>query len=347
MADVLDNFSDPAFWQKIVFSADEIDVPVFQIGGWYDFSPANSLNDWALLQKNARDRVFHHALIGPWLHNQPSSLVGEVDFGMRAAPQMALIEIRQLDWFDYWLKDQDSGVEEKEPLQIFVMGQNRWRSEKEWPLARTRFEKHYLHSDGHANTLSGDGGLSLALPGNELPDSFLYDLDNPVPTRGGPLCCWMGLFPGAYDQREVEQRPDVLVYTSGRLEHDLEVTGPVSVHLWAFTSADDTDFTAKLVDVSPDGYARNVLDGIIRASYRPSEDRYEPVESGRVTEYVINLGATSNVFLAGHRIRLEISSSNFPRFDRNFNGGGHPQAKQRIFHDNEHASYILLPVIPA
>ncbi|MBN1316282.1 MAG: CocE/NonD family hydrolase, partial [Anaerolineales bacterium] len=295
---------------------------------------------------------FHQALIGPWIHNQPSSLAGEVDFGMRASPQLALPEMRQLDWFDYWLKDKDNGVDEKYPLQIFVMGRNRWRNEKEWPLARTRFEKFYLHSDGQANSLAGDGLLLQTAPADEAFDSYVHDPHNPVPTCGGPLCCWMGLFPGAYDQREVEKRPDVLVYSTGRLEQDLEVTGPVEVHLWAATSAEDTVYTAKLVDVSPDGYARNVLDGIIRTGHWLSKDRFVPVKPGSVHEYVIDLGATSNVFLAGHCIRLEISSSNFPRFDHNLNAAGHPRdvlekcARQQIFHNTNRASYILLPVIP-
>jgi putative CocE/NonD family hydrolase len=240
------------------------------------------------------------------------------------------------------------------PVRIFVMGDNHWRTENEWPLARAEYIPYYLHSAGAANTLAGDGLLSPAPPADEPVDSFVYDPRNPVPTRGGGLCCWSpALPPGAYDQREVEARPDVLVYTTPPLEKEVEVTGPLEVRLWAATSAPDTDFTAKLVDVSPDGYARNVQDGIIRARHRDAPSPAEPIEPGVPYVFDIDVGATSNLFQAGHRIRLEISSSNFPRFDRNPNTGQPADketelrpALQTIFHDADHPSYIRLPIIP-
>jgi putative CocE/NonD family hydrolase len=245
------------------------------------------------------------------------------------------------------------------PIQIFVMGINQWRSEHEWPLARTRYTPFYLHSGGGANTLDGDGSLSQEKPSAEPIDNFAYDPHNPVPTRGGALCCWEAALPaGAYDQRPIEERPDVLVYSSPPLEHDLEVTGPIRVHLWAATTAADTDFTVKLVDVGPckgggcTGYARNIQDSIIRARYRnPGVEAL--LRPGEIYEFTIDLAATSNVFKAGHQIRIEISSSNFPRFDRNPNTGAFTgntselrPALQTVYHDAEHPSHILLPIIP-
>ena len=258
-------------------------------------------------------------------------------------------------WFDYWLKGLDNGIMEEPPIRIFVMGENKWRVENEWPLARTKHTPFYLHSGGAANSLRGDGELSPVGPEAEPVDSYVYDPRNPVPTRGGGLCCWQPALPsGAYDQREVEARPDVLVYTTPPLQEDVEVTGQLEVHLWAATNAPDTDFTAKLVDVEPGGYARNIQDGIIRARYGRSAAEAELVRAGEVYEYTIDLAATGNVFKAGHRIRLEISSSNFPRFDRNPNTGhaiGEDSelrpAVQTVFHDASRPSYVLLPIIPA
>jgi putative CocE/NonD family hydrolase len=234
------------------------------------------------------------------------------------------------------------------------MGANVWREEQEWPLARTQYTRYYLHSRGKANSLHGDGVLSPESPGMEPPDCFLYDPRHPVPTRGGALCCWPGTLPqGAYDQTPVESREDVLVYTTPPLTEDVEVTGPILVTLYAASSAVDTDFTAKLVDVHPSGFAQNLTDGIIRARYRQSTTRPEPIEPGQVYAYTIDLWATSNVFKAGHRIRLEISSSNFPRFDRNPNTGGALATEtallpaiQTIHHDGTYPSHVTLPIIP-
>jgi hypothetical protein len=233
------------------------------------------------------------------------------------------------------------------------MGDNRWRDEYEWPLKRTRYIPYYLHSAGKANSRYGDGELSPVPPNEEPYDTFIYNPHEPVPTKGGGLCCWNpALPPGAFDQRSVETRQDVLVYTSSVLEADLEVTGPLSVKLWIASSAVDTDFTAKLVDVSPNGYARNLQDGILRTRYRGGGVE-SLLKDGETISISIDLASTSNVFQAGHRIRLEISSSNFPRFDRNPNTGDTgidhhimQSALQSVFHDSIHPSHILLPVIP-
>ena len=352
LADWIAHPTPDAYWDRVTCPYDAIDIPVFHVGGWYDIFAAYTVRDFAGIRDagNTRQKL----LIGPWTHGSYDGLAGEADFGLQASGALVLPDELHLRWFDHWLKGADNGVMDEPPVRIFVMGDNRWRSEDEWPLARTQFTRFYLHSGGAANSLAGDGALSTDAPSEEPVDSFVYDPRNPVPTRGGGLCCWRAaLPPGAYDQREIEARPDVLVYTTPVLECDVEVTGPLEVHLWAATSAPDTDFTAKLVDVGRGGYARNVQDGIIRARYRASLAQAEPVRSGEIYEYTIDLGATSNVFKAGHRIRLEISSSNFPRFDRNPNTGGAigeasewRTALQTVLHDAEHPSHVVLPVVP-
>jgi hypothetical protein len=234
------------------------------------------------------------------------------------------------------------------------MGANRWRDEHEWPLARTRLTPMYLVSRGRANTLSGDGSLGAHSPRKSSPDRFEFDPRNPAPTAGGAVCCNPKIFPwGPMDQRPVERRPDVLVFTSPPLKENLEVTGPVRVVLYAATSAPDTDFTAKLVDVFPNGEARNLTDGILRMRYRNSLEKVELAQPGEIYKLTIDAGVTSNVFLPGHRVRVEISSSNFPRFDRNPNTG-RPiadettlrKAFQTLYHDKAHPSRVVLPVIP-
>jgi len=225
-----------------------------------------------------------------------------------------------------------------------------WRFEHEWPLARTRYTPYYLHSRGKANTLNGDGTLSPEVPGGEPTDHYRYDPADPVPTNGGNTL----IIPvGVKDQREVEGRQDVLVYTGAPQEKPLEVTGPLKVILYASSSALDTDFTAKLVDVRPDGYAQNIADGILRARYGESQSSAKLLANGEVYELTIDLWATSHVFLPGHCLRVEISSSNFPRFDRNLNTGGDQAtgttfqvAEQTVFHNQKFPSHILLPVIP-
>ena len=226
---------------------------------------------------------------------------------------------------------------------------------QEWPLARALYTDYYLRSNGKANTAAGDGLLSTESPGDETADVFLYNPQDPVPTHGGALCCGQSFVPGgAYDQQAIEARSDVLCYTTPPLESDVEVTGPLTVTLYAATTAADTDFTAKLVDVEPCGAARSLVDGIIRARYRQGTDQSRPITPGAVEEYTIDLVATSNVFKAGHRIRLEISSSNFPRFNRNFNTAADPWAAtesipalQTVHHDGQYPSRIRLPIIPA
>jgi putative CocE/NonD family hydrolase len=287
-------------------------------------------------------------VIGPWSHGVGRSKVGELDFGSTAAMDLGQL---QLKWFDYWLRDRDTDVEDWPSFQIFVMGENRWRGESEWPLARTQYTPFYLHSGGNASEISGDGVLHRDQPVVEGTDTFVFDPSDPVPTAGGNNL--VGAPAGPFDQTKVEQREDVLVYTTAPLTESVEVTGPVKMILYSASSAKDTDFTAKLVDVHPDGKAYNLCDGIIRARWRRSRSEPELIEPGKAYRYEIDLWVTSNLFKAGHQIRVEISSSNFPRFDRNPNTGN-PfgtdtellSATQTVFHGAERASHILLPVIP-
>jgi putative CocE/NonD family hydrolase len=341
---------------------DKVAVPAFNVGGWFDIFLAGTINNFTGVRaKGATDasRLGSKLTLGAWTHTTPPSAVsGAVDFGVLAGESTSPISLdmdgEYLRFFDLHLKGIDDGISEEPPVKIFVMGENVWREEQEWPIARTRYTCYYLHSGGDANSSSGDGSLSTETPSDERPDHYLYDPFHPVPSVGGQLCCYPSqLAPGAFDQREIEERSDVLVFKTEPLAQDVEVTGPVTLNLWASTTAVDTDFTGKLVDIYPDGHARNLTDGIIRARYRNGTERPEFVTPGEIVEYTIDLWATSNLFKAGHRIGLEVSSSNFPRFDRNLNTGGDlgqetelRPALQTIYHDAEHPSHVVLPIIP-
>ena len=217
------------------------------------------------------------------------------------------------------------------------MGANQWRDEDDWPLARARNTKYFLHSTGQANSLRGTGTLSTTPPGAEAVESVHLDPKDPTPTVGGPLCCdRTHLKPGPRDQRPVEARDDVLVYSTPPLTADMEVTGPVTLDLYAKSSAVDTDFTAKLVDVWPNGFAQNLTEGILRARYRASQEKPEFMTPGQVYRFTIEAWSTSNVFRKGHVLRLEVSSSNFPRFDRNLNTGEDNGSASRYVAGDEH-----------
>ena len=341
-----------SFWKSISVreQLDKIRVPVFSVGGWFDNFVESDLAAYERLRRNSGvDRI----LIGPWPHNMAAKLDG-VDFGPDSDVPMRGI---QMQWFDQFLKGKDAPLLSQAPVRIFVMGVNRWREERDWP-PRAHPQRFYLESRGRANTLAGDGELRLRAPADtaapaSAADRFVFDPRDPVPTAGGAVCCNPKVFPwGPQDQRAVERRRDVLVYTTAPLRRDVEVIGPVRVVLYAATSARDTDFTAKLVDVLPDGRARNLTDGILRLRYRKSLERPELARPGEVYKLTIDAGVTGNVFQQGHRIRMEISSSNFPRFDRNPNTGDAVadatelrKAAQTVYHDARRPSYVLLPVV--
>jgi uncharacterized protein len=293
--------------------------------------------------ENARARANQFVVIAPTTHCAFDSATEHTVVGKRELGDAQFDYYNlYLRWYDHWLKGLDNGMATAPKVQIYVMGANKWRSENEWPLARTRFTKYYLHSDGHANSLGGDGVLSAEAPRDEASDQFRYDPKDPVPTVGE----------GAQDQSEVERRTDVLVYSTPPLKAGVELTGTMELVLFVGSSARDTDFTAKLVDVYPNGTAFNLQDGVLRARYREGFNKKVWMKPGEVYPLKIDLHATSNYFPAGHRIRLEVSSSNFPRFDRNLNTGGNNYdesegsiATNVVCHSRDRLSYIVLPVI--
>ncbi len=353
------------FWKKVSNYGHfhEMDLPILQISGWLDAHAKSLFANYEGLQKEGTERAIRlqKVVVGPWLHtDHPEQKAGVLDFGSESVLDLYELYLR---WMDHWLKDIENAVQEEPPLKLFTMGINRWRTATKWPLPETRWTPLYLRSQGSAATLFGDGSLSRDIPGREEPpDSYLYDPRDPVPA--------LGLHPNGQilpvDHRPVERRPDVLVYTDASLSEPLEVTGPIHAKIHASSSALDTDWTVKLLDVYPDGRAVNLCDGILRARFRnppsirtavPAPGQFEnPVlmEPGTVYEFFVEVGVISHVFLKGHSIRIEVSSSNFPRFDRNLNTGAEPgidllmvSANQTVYHDRQHPSHILLPVIPS
>ncbi|HZT33676.1 MAG TPA: CocE/NonD family hydrolase [Bryobacteraceae bacterium] len=332
---------------------ESIAIPVHTFGGWYDILAQGTLHGFEGMShkgKTTLAREQSKMVIGPWGHGATRKY-GDIDFGEQAMVDAHALE---LHWYDYWLKGIDNGVPQDPPVRLFVMGRNQWRAEKEFPLSRAEYRKLYLHSGGNANSERGDGQLSWNEPAaGAHPDHYRYDPDLPVPSVGGSNCCGTPTPAGPVDQRVVERRHDVLVYTSDYLAEELEVTGPLKLVLYASSDAPDTDFIAKLVDVYPDGRAINLAEGIVRARYRESLSRPRPLEPGKVYAFEIDMLATSNVFLKGHRIRVDVTSSHFPQFDRNPNTG-EPfgasarvrVAAQTVEHSRVYPSHILLPVIP-
>ena len=347
----------------IVGKHENVTVPTFNIGGWYDIFLHDTINNFKIMREQGSTQEARQSklIVGPWAHGAVTNPIGEMNFGFGSTGafidlQIDLVSL-QVRWFNHWLKGIDTGMLNEAPIKLFVMGANLWRDEQEWPLARAVEMRYYLHSNGRANTLHGNGYLTTEMPDVQEPssDHYTYDPTNPVIARGGALLMSPEYRSGPFDQRATESREDVLVYTTGELKEDLEVTGPIKVHLWAVSSAPDTDLVARLVDVHPDGYAQNLTDGIIRARYRNFAHGEAPslIEPGSAYEYEIDLWATSNVFKAGHRIRLDVTSSNFPRWDRNPNTGHElgadsemVVAHQTILHDREHSSHIKLPIVP-
>ena len=339
--------------------AEKFTMPVLLIGGWYDNYPAETIRNFRAMREHAPTqeiRNAHRMIIGPWPHGiSGSSTLGELDFGPEATAENDITH----RWLECMLKGGNAADVQQAPIRIFVMGANVWRDEYTWPPEETRYVNYYLHADG---------ALTTDEPGTERPDKYTYDPADPVPTVGGNHSIGPynpGLYdifqPGPLDQQSVEARDDVLVYTSEPLATDTEVTGEVTVKLFAASSARDTDFVARLTDVYPDGRSICITEGVIRARWRnvvhdiTSESvgkQPELIEPGTVYEYTIDLQVTSNVFKAGHRIRLDITSSSFPLWDRNLNTGGDPgtdtemqTADQVVFHDEGRPSHVILPIM--
>ncbi len=337
------------FWKAIGtrHKLDKIRIPVYLMSGWYDNYPGLTLEYFQKLTAlGASDEI--RVAISPTTHTR-NAVVGDRDFGDNPAKDEIGLAIR---WLNSVVKGERNVIPEEPKVRIFVMGINKWRLENDWPLARTRFTKYYLHANDQK-----DGSLSTTPPQGEKPTRYVYDPEDPVLTLGGnhSATAIPGVIrAGPVDQRPNESRPDVLTFTSRAMAEDYEVTGPIAVKLFAASSARDTDFIARLLDVYPDGTAFNLTEGIIRARFR--ESIWEPprlLELGKIYEYTIELLPTANVFLKGHRIRVHITSSNFPMWDRNPNTGNEQGtdtelkvAEQTIYHDESHPSHILLPVIP-
>jgi len=344
------------------------DVPIVNLSGWYDPYARTAMENYVGLSRRGRRPV--RLILGSWTHGDRSlSYAGDVDFGPAASVDGNLADdffALRRRWFDRWVKDVANGVEAEPAVQVFVMGGGsgrrnaegrldhggRWRTAVDWPLPQTEWTKFYLHSDRSLGREVPDNGAR--------PLDYVSDPRNPVPTIGGALSSGEPVMRGgAYDQRELAKRADILTFATAPLERDLEVTGPVTVRLWIASDSPDTDFTAKLIDVHPPnedypkGFAMNLIEGILRCRYRDSWERPSPMMPGEIYPVTIELFPTGNLFIRGHRLRLDIASSNFPHFDINPNSGEpegameHPRvARNRVYLDADRPSHIVLPVIP-
>jgi len=343
-ADWLAHPSEDDYWRgiSITRSYPDVEVPAFNVGGWYDLLLKGTLESYRRLRAEGGSQAARRRtrlLVGPWAHGSTYGAYPDHSFPAFEGKDEIDLAQEQIAF----LRE-----EERPPVRIFVMGENAWRDEPDWPLARAVEQRWFLGSRG---------ALCERPPADSEPDTYVYDPADPAPTIGGPTslpAAFMRTNSGPMDQRRVEERADVLVYTSEPLNEPLEATGPLRMVLYAASSAPDTDFLAKLCDVEPDGFSRILAEGIVRARYRDGYERALPVEPERVYRYEIDLVATSNLFLPGHRIRVAITSSSFPRFDRNPNTGhalGADRAEdlrtatQRVFHDGERASHVVLPVV--
>jgi putative CocE/NonD family hydrolase len=353
--------SDDEFWRRTAPREryEEVSVPSFNIGGWYDCFLGGTLANYRGMKEHGGSGAARRPrlVVGPWAHGLMWGEFPDTRFGVSANSMFFNITNQQIQFFDQHLRGRESQLDESHPVTLFIMGANAWRAEEDWPLPDTQFTRYYLHSNGRAGGEENDGQLSQEPPDDEPADVYLYDPRDPVATLGGQTFLpgfLIGANSGPRDQRPVESRRDVLCFTTAPLQEELEVTGPVTLTLFASSSAVDTDFTGKLVDVHPSGRAVILTEGILRARYRNSMATPELMTPGETYELAIDLWATANVFKAGHRIRLEVSSSNFPRFDRNSNTGGtiaeeresdFVVAVNRVFHDRARPSYVTLPVI--
>jgi putative CocE/NonD family hydrolase len=357
------NFDE--YWKQLSIEDHyaEIQVPVFSMGAWYDIFLGGTLKNYVRLKTEAGTEAARRGQrlavsVGGHAGESSSGKVGAVEFGNKLPADE---DEAMLRWYDWLLKGETNGVEREKPVKIFVMGKNEWREEDDWPLARAKNTKYYLHSAGAANGIAasgpgqaGRGSLTTVAPAEEKPDQYVYDPSDAAPTIGGPLCCrTLPTGIGPEDQRPAEARGDVLVYTTPAFAKDTEVTGAVSLDLYVSSSAVDTDFTGMLVDVWPNGFAQNLTSGILRLRYRNSQEKPELANPGETYHIAVDLWATSNVFLAGHKLRLEVSSSNFPRFDRNLNTGEEQargtrmvKATNVIYHDKLRPSALVVPIIP-
>jgi putative CocE/NonD family hydrolase len=332
---------------------------VYHVGGWYDIFLAGTLNNYTGIRSHGATPEARHnqkLIVGPWIQgpdNVGKVEVGEMNYpGADTYPDGEALNYATLrrKWFDVWLKDMDTGFTKEKPVLLYVMGNNVWRFEDSWPLARAQDTLFYFHGGSSGSSASlNDGLLSMEKPADaQSPDSFKYDPLDPVMTVGGNT---LFIPSGPRDNRQAEQRS--LTYTSEVLNEDLEVTGPVTAVLYGMSSAVDTDWTVTVTDVYPDGRSMLVVDGIQRARFRDSQTDPTLIEPDKIYRYEVDLWATSNVFKAGHRIRVSVQSSNFPRWSRNLNTAESPETGARsvvalntVFHDELRPSHVVLPVVP-
>lgn len=330
---------------------EQVQVPVLHVSGWYDDAlRATPVNFEGMRTRGAGEvRNRQRLVIGPWPHQiNSTSKLGEVDFGASAIIDLAGLQAR---WFDRWLKGEANGVDAEPAVRLFAMGSNRWFDAADWPIPGTRFTRFYLRSGGRANTLDGDGRLSLEAPSTaEPPDRYRADPSDPTPFLTEPSFAQLG---GPEDYRPVERRSDVLVYTSESFTQPTLVCGPLRARITAASSARDTDFMVKVLDVHPSGFAQRLNDGMVRARFREGMEQPSLIEPGKAYSYQIDAWATCQTFGVGHRVRLEVASSAFPKFDRNPNTGDSlgvsariQVADQTVFHDPRRLSWLELPIVP-
>ena len=352
LADYLNHPAYDAYWRQFALAPriENIEIPCLHVSGWYDSFITQTIE--AYERCAALGKADHRLFVGPWYHIPWTQQVGCIDFGDDAKN---VVDELQLAWFDAHLKGKREALDGLPKVRVFVTGENRWRNSTAWPLPGTQTQSLYLRSKGRANSLSGNGTLSFDAPGDEPADFYIYSPEAPVQSAGGHSCCMPQNTPmGPADQAGVELRNDVLVYSSAALDQPVLVAGKVSAVLHAATTAVDTDWVVKLCDVSPDGRSVNLQEGVIRARYREGTDVERPIEPGHVYEYRISVGVVCHRFAAGHRLRVQVTSSNFPAWDRNPNTGGPPGsespfglvvANQTVFHDGARASRLELPVV--
>lgn len=343
-----------AYWQRwsVERLYSRVKVPALHIGGWYDIFRDGNLILYEGLRAQAGSteaRENQKLVVGPWYHNPWSRILGPCDLGMDAASP---VDDLQLQWFDFWLRGMENGIMGEPRVRYFMLGENRWREDATWPPGKAQPLVLYLHSRGRANSLSGNGFLGAAIPAEEVPDVFVYNPMDPIPSVGGQSCCIPGVCPmGPADQRQVEAINQVLVYTTPPRVAPFCIAGRVTARLFVATDVPDTDFCVKLVDVSPSGKAINLTSGILRAKYRESPETPRLLFPGTIYEISVNGGSTAAMIGKGHCIRLEVTSSNFPCWDRNTNSGNNPMkdtyadirvATNQVFHDREHPSCLIL-----
>ncbi|MGD2069214.1 MAG: CocE/NonD family hydrolase [Gemmatimonadota bacterium] len=351
--------NDPAWYRGGLYHDDmPFDVPSLWYMSWYDVSVGPNLAMFQHAREVASPEVAdrQYAIIAPTLHCAYRRATEETVVGARSVGDARWdYEALTNGWFDHFLKGEDAGLLDTLPrVRYFTMGSNRWQSADSWPPEGAEIVTWYLDSDGRAGTTSDGGRLGTEPPEDDVVDAFTYDPMDPVPSLGGNVCCTGGVIQGgAFDQRQIEGRADVLVYSTPPLEEGVEVSGPVTVTLYVSSDARDTDFTAKLIDVHPDGRAFNLDETIQRMRYREGYDREVWMEGGEVYRVVLGPLNTSNWFGPGHRIRIDVSSSNFPRFDRNLNTGGRNYdesegvaAHNVVHHSERHPSSVELTVVP-